>query len=88
MRDYFLKYHNEFIENGHGIYAIAPPTFKDICMVHIADVTGKKDRFLSIEYEKKDGTIKKRNVFSEFVPDVKVGDKVTVHYGYAIEVVK
>jgi len=88
MKDYFMKYHNEFIAAGHGIYAIAPPTFKDICMVHIADVTELKDGILSVRYAKADGTPHKRNVFNVFVPNAKIGDKVTVHYGYAVELVK
>jgi len=80
LRKYWLEEHNKFIEAGDGDYATATPSFKELCKVHKAEVIGKKDNILSVKY---DGIIRK--VFATLVPDVKKGDKVSVHLAFAIE---
>ena len=48
--------------------------------VHKAEVVEKREDILTVKY----GSIA-RNVFATLVPDAKVGDKVTVHWAFAIE---
>ena len=87
IEEYFYSYHNKVIDGGQGIYATAPPMLKELSRVEKAKVIDKKDDVLSVEYRDKAGKLKSRSVLNHFVPSVKVGDIVTVHYGYAIEIV-
>ena len=81
IRAYFVKKHNAIIDEGMYSYATAPPSLKDLCKVHKATVKDIKDDILIVEY----GTGKRRPVMKSLVPNAKKGDKVTIHYGYAIE---
>lgn len=83
LREYFLVRHNEIIEGGQSTYANTPPVLNELCMVHKAKVIGKKDSVLIVEY----GFGKKRPVNNDLVPNAKVGNTVTIHYGYAVEIV-
>ena len=81
IRQYFLKGgHNDVINRGEGVYATYPETMKEFCRVHIGKVIDKKEQVLKVEYNGKE-----RIVFRTFVPDAKVGDRVTIHYGFAVE---
>lgn len=83
LQNYFIKNHNEIIEKGMYAYAKAPDTLKELCKVHVAKVVEVKDEFLVVEYANK----KIRVVNKELVPNAKFGDNVTIHYGYAVEIV-
>ena len=87
IKEYFHSYHNKVIDNREGIYKNAPPILRELSKVYIADIIKKeKDAFL-IEYNDNNKR-KKRSVLNRFTPEAKVGDKVRIHYGYAVELVK
>ena len=87
IKEYFHSYHNEVIDKGEGIYATAPEMLKELSRVEKAKVTDKKDDVLAVEYKDKKGKLKSRCVLNHFVPSVKIRDIVTIHYGYAVEVI-
>jgi len=58
---------------------------KDLSRVHVATVIEKRKDVLTVEYTAKGGEARKRNVFDRFVPDIKEGEKVRIHFGYAVE---
>lgn len=80
IKAYFLRRHNEIIEKnpatGH--------TSKNLCKVHKAEIIEIKDDYLLVKY----GEGGHRPVLRIFVPKAKVGDRVTIHYGYAVEKIK
>ena len=87
IKEYFYTYHNEVIDKGEGIYATAPKMLKELSRVEKAKVIDKKDDVLSVEYRDKKGKLKSRSVLNHFVPEVKINNIVTIHYGYAVEIV-
>lgn len=81
IKEYFFgEKHNDFIDKRDGMYAEFSPTIRNLCKVHKAEVTERRDNVLTVKY---DGIA--RNIFATLVPDVKIGDKVTVHWAFAIE---
>jgi len=88
IKEYFYSYHNKIIDEKRGIYAKTPVMLNELSRVEIAKIKDKKDDVLIVEYiDKKNNKLKNRNVHNTFVPTAKVGDTVTIHYGYAIEIV-
>ena len=81
VREYFLRRHNGMIA-GDEDYRNAPKVLRELCKVVTAKVLEKGEGFLVVAY----GKGKIRTVGSVFVPEAKIGDKVTIHYGYAVEV--
>lgn len=81
IRQYFQVRHNEIIDAGQDSYATAPESLKELCKVHTAKVLESREDFYVVGY----GKGKTRVVASAFVPDAKVGDKIAIHYGYAVE---
>lgn len=81
IREYFLHRHNGFIKAGDGAYARAPKALKEFCKVVKAKVIAKKPGFLVVRLPNG----RTRAVFSHFVPAARVGSKVWVHHGYAVE---
>jgi len=82
LEEYFLKRHSKLAEEGFEMSKNIPRTLKELCKIHVAKVVGKKENLLVTRYG--DNT---RVVMSAMVPEAKVGDKVTLHYGYAVEIV-
>jgi len=80
LKQYWEINHNQVIDQGEGMYDIASSEFKDLCKIHIAEIIHKKDNKLIVKYS--DRT---RAVFSFLVPDAKVGEKVRIHFDYAVE---
>jgi len=80
IREYFIDEHNGVIDRSEGNYKLLPKSMKDICKVYIAEVIDKKNNILTVRYDHT-----QRRVLDNLVKDTKVGDKVTVHYGFAIE---
>jgi len=81
IKEYFFgEKHNDFIDKQDGMYAEVSPTIRGLCKVHKAEVTERRENVLTVKY---DGI--SRNIFATLVPDVKVGDKVSVHWAFAIE---
>jgi len=80
IEEYWLRDHNRVIDRGEGVYEIASESFKRMCRVNVADVVKRKGDNSIVEY---DGG--ERVVSNFLVPDVHVGEKVRIHYGYAVE---
>jgi hypothetical protein len=82
IREYFIKEHNMCIARNEGNYKLFPKSMKDICKVYIGEVIERKGNILTLKLNGKKKTIKK---FLDNSLNAKKGDKVTVHYGFAIE---
>jgi hypothetical protein len=80
IKDYFITRHNMIIDAGLETYAKAPESLKKLCRVSEGKVVAIKKGALVIDL-----STERRAVNSDFVPEAKVGDRVTVHYGYAVE---
>jgi hydrogenase maturation factor len=80
IKDYFVDRHNMIIDSGLETYAKAPETLKNLCRVQKGKVVAKKEDILIVGLGGQ-----RRPVNSDFTPDAKIGDLVTVHYGYAVE---
>jgi len=83
IKKYFREEHNKYIDSNDGAYAKLPPSIKDICKVYIAEVIDVKDNILVVKYDHKE-----RSVINKFIPDIKKGDRVTIHFGFAVEKVE
>jgi hydrogenase maturation factor len=70
------------IARNEGNYKLLPKSMKDICKVYIGEVAERKGNILTLKLNDKKKTIKK--VLDNSL-NAKRGDKVTVHYGFAIE---
>ena len=53
---------------------------KKLSKVRIAEIIDKKEQFYIVEF---DG--ERRNVFTKMLPDLKIGDKVYIHFFFAVE---
>ena len=82
IKDYFLNKHNEMIDNNEEIYSRAPETLKELCKVYKSKVIDIRGDYMIVKYNDKT-----RSVMKTLVPNVKIGDTVTIHYGYAVEIV-
>ena len=76
IKEYFCKRHNAIVNSSDN-----PDSFKDMCKVHEGKVIEIADNFLIVKYKNK----KERKVKIDYVRGVKVGEKVRIHYNYAIE---
>jgi len=75
--------HNDVINNGEGYFSDKPEALKELCRIHIAEIIKKIDNKLIVNY----GKNKTRVVFNNKVSNANVGDKITIHYAYAIELI-
>lgn len=82
IKEYFLNRHSNLVEKGFEMNEDIPRTLKELCKVHKAKVVEKKDNLLVVQFNNKT-----RTVISDIVPEATVGDIVTIHYGYAVEIV-
>ena len=64
------------------MYGIASEKFKDLCKIHKAEVIeiNKQTRELRVSYNNK-----QRIVSNFLIQDANVGDKVRIHFAFAIE---
>ena len=85
--EYFYKDHNRSIDEKEGYYATAPASVRELSKVDIAKVASLREDVLTVEYKGNENKIRTRNVFNHFTPQAKQGDKVRIHYGYAVEIV-
>lgn len=89
IREYFTKRHNELLDGmftkaddkGIDIDKKAPPALRHLCKVFKSKVIKKGGNYYIVKYSDK----KTRPVLSSLLPNAKVGDTVTIHYGYAVE---
>lgn len=77
IREYFTKRHNELIDADKKM----PPALKHLCKVFKAEIIKKGAGYYIVEYDNK----KTRAVLSSLLANAKIGDAVTIHYGYAVE---
>lgn len=80
ISEYWKKNHNEIIDGGEGMYGTANDEFKDLCKIHTAVITEKKGSNLIVNYGGRE-----RAVSGFLVQDVKIGERVRIHFAYAIE---
>ncbi|MFC2136068.1 HypC/HybG/HupF family hydrogenase formation chaperone [Bacteroidota bacterium] len=83
LRKYFLEEHNMYIDNKDGNYENFGTSFRDFCKVYKAKIVHKEDNVLTVEYGERS-----RNVFNDILPEAKVGDTVTIHQAFAVEVIE
>lgn len=85
IKQYFLHDHQEYIDAGDGMYAKMPKSFGEFCKVKKLKVLDKK--FLNDELFLRVGD--ERWVRAPFFKEdrIKVGDTVTVHHAFAVELV-
>jgi hypothetical protein len=82
IQEYWIKNHNEVIEQGDGMYGIASEKFKELCKIHEAEVIeiNNQTHELRVSYNNK-----QRIVSNFLVQDIKIGDKVRIHFAFAVE---
>lgn len=80
IKKYFLEDHNMYIEAKDGGYKTAGSSFRNFCKVYRGEVIKKKGSVLTVKYGNET-----RNVLNNILPDAEVGDKVSIHQGFAIE---
>jgi hypothetical protein len=78
--EYWNNEHNRIIHSGEGVYGESPESFKDLCRINIGEVVDINNDRLLVQYNGN-----KRMVSKILVPDIQVGDRVKIHYAYAIE---
>ncbi|OGJ21355.1 hypothetical protein A3K73_01270 [Candidatus Pacearchaeota archaeon RBG_13_36_9] len=83
LKEYWEKNHNEVIDEGEGMYGSTSSGFKELCKIHEAEVVEKHKDAIVVRY-----CNKLRAVSNFLVPDADVGDKVRIHFAYAVEKVK
>jgi hypothetical protein len=81
IEEYWHRNHNVIIDEEDGNYKNFPQSFCDFCKVHIAKV----EQIISPELALIGYGNTKRPIFTLFVPDLKVGDKIRIHHAYAVE---
>jgi len=80
IKKYFREEHNKFIDSNDGMYKRASETIKNLCKVYEAEVIDVKDNVLVVKYNHKE-----RSVLNKSISDIKKGDKVMIHFGFAVE---
>ncbi|MFH1210020.1 MAG: HypC/HybG/HupF family hydrogenase formation chaperone [archaeon] len=81
IKKYWLEEHNRYIDKNDGMYSKFSENFREICKVYKAEVIEINKNILTVSYNNKT-----RKVFSDLIPNVKLKDMVTIHQGYAIEI--
>jgi hypothetical protein len=82
MREYYYNRHNEIIDAREESYKYAPEILCELCKVLRAEVIGTNGENAVVKLPGG----KKRPVMN-LCGKLKKGDKVMVHYGYAVELV-
>jgi hypothetical protein len=82
LREYYWRRHNEIIDKRLESYKFAPLVLRELCKVMPARVLMLKRKVAVVKFE---GSGKTRAVMTDLVGKLKKGDRVMVHYGYAVE---
>lgn len=81
IREYFRARHNTVLDDSDY-----PDSFKEQCKVYEGEVIDMKNGDMVVAYASgTDGKKKKRRVRKDYLENIRVGDRVTIHWGYAIE---
>ena len=81
IREYYWVAHNKLIRQGEGSYRFAPPALKKLCGILPASVEKVIGKTAVVKF--KNGG--RRPVMTDLCGRLKKGDRVIVHYGYAVE---
>ena len=84
IREYFWVRHQQIIDKRAENYEGAPDVVCELCKVLKASVIKVSGEFATVRFENG----KQRNVLTEIVGELKVGDSVMVHQAHAVEVVE
>ena len=84
VREYFLRRHNKFIDDGEGAYKDAPHSIRELCKVKIGKIVRKEKNngniFYVVEYEGK-----KERIIGNYCPYAEIRDRISFHWKTAIE---
>ncbi|MFH1802250.1 MAG: hypothetical protein ABH864_02240 [archaeon] len=81
IREYFVGRHNDVLMDSDY-----PESFKEMCKTHQGKVVSVEDNGeVIVRYNSEQGGEKKRKIRKDYFPDLKVGDKVMIHWRYAVE---
>lgn len=79
IEEYFYVRHNQVIDARKGPYEGAPDFQCEYCKFYDANVVSVGERVVLARYGEKT-----KLVLKDFVPDVKKGDRIKFHQGYAV----
>jgi len=82
IKQYFTEDHNMHLDYGTANVCKPGETFKEFCKVRIVKVIKKQENILTIQYQDKT-----KKVLGELVPNVQIGNVVTIHQGFAVEII-
>ena len=80
MEEYYLTEHNRIIDEGVEDYGSAPPVLKELCKVISGGVTNVRGSTARVGLDNG----KTRAVNLDLVGPVGKGERIFVHYGYAV----
>lgn len=81
IQEYFTVRHNPVL-NGSDY----PESFKEMCRTYKAEVVSEEDDGeIIVKYLSELGGEKKRKVKKDYMPELKVGERVWIHWQYAVE---
>ena len=80
IKEYFVERHNDVLEKSDY-----PESFKEMCCVYEGTVMSEADGEVVVSYVSRDGSEKKRKVKKDYFDELKIGDKVRIHWQYAVE---
>lgn len=81
IEEYFVGRHNDVLEKSDY-----PESFKEMCCVYGGEVVELDEKGgVVVLYKSRDGTTRKRKVRKDYFKDLKIGDKVRIHWQYVVE---
>lgn len=81
IHEYFCVRHNAVLDGSDY-----PEAFKEMCKVYEGEVLSEEeDGEVVVSYLSEQGGIKKRKVKKDYLPDLQPGDRVRIHWMYAVE---
>ena len=80
IKEYWEKEHNILINTNDGMYSEASETLKELCKIHEAEVIEINPNYLKVKYSDKT-----RNVLNPHLLNINLGDKIRIHYAWAVE---
>lgn len=84
IREYFCVRHNSVLDKSDY-----PEAFKEMCKTYKAEVAEEtEDGEAVVSYLSELGGKKRRKVKKDYIKDLKVGDKVMIHWNYVVEKVQ
>jgi hypothetical protein len=78
IRIHYLKYHDEYIDNGDGMLGLMSPTEKQLCRARLGTVKQKNNDILILENNQR--------ILGRYLPNCKAGDIVAYHRRFATDV--